>query len=37
MTQQVTVLSELEDKEESDMVVERTQVIVTSLKKSLGV
>jgi hypothetical protein len=34
-TQQVTVLSEPEDEEKSDMDVERTQVIATSLKKGL--
>lgn len=34
-TQQVTVISEPEDEEESDMDVDRTQMIATSLKKGL--
>jgi hypothetical protein len=34
-TQQVAMHSEPEDEEDSDMVVERSQVTVTSLKKGL--
>ena len=34
-TQQVTVCSEPEDEEDSDMVVERTQLTASALKKGL--